>query len=203
MLAPGWKLNTKMLKKSYNEQLLLEMFTLAFNDELLYPPAWFWYMYTITTTYIGKIPNTKLCCIPFISLFLDFPMKYELSHLKLEQNIFKTWPHYSGLPAFLKLYMYLFCSLPFPKFTKIWGEKISITIIQLSHSHLHFLSYISHKRVCFWGNYANIYNPADKSLNLVRCEFWCLRLFSIHGKQTTNDNDGQTFRGLFVAWWWW
>ena len=72
-----------------------------------------------------------------------------------------------------------------------------------SHLHLHFLSYISHKRVCFWGNYANIYNPADKSLNLVRCEFWCLRLFSIHGKQTTNDNDGQTFRGLFVAWWWW
>ena len=91
----------------------------------------------------------------------------------------------------------LFLSLNLQKF----GEKISITIIQLSQLHLHFLSYISHKRVCFWGNYANIYNPADKSLNLVRCEFWCLRLFSIHGKQTTNDNDGQTFRGLLVAWW--
>ena len=168
--------------------------------------------------YIGKIPKTKLCCIRFKSLFSHFYMKYELSHLELEQNIFKTWPHYSVQPAFLKIYLHrlmfsfstsfmylqyicsvLFLSLNLQKF----GEKISITIIQLSQLHLHFLSYISHKRVCFWGNYANIYNPADKSLNLVRCEFWCLRLFSIHGKQTTNDNDGQTFRGLFVAWWWW
>ena len=80
------------------------MFTLAFNDELLYPPAWFWYMYTITTTYIGKIPNTKLCCIPFISplyLFWSFPFP-TLTKI-WRKNIYYTT--FTFAPTFLILHI--------------------------------------------------------------------------------------------------